>query len=75
LAYDGVGALLDKGFDVVLGDVGEGHVEDVVGRGVERGEVSVEEDGVEDACWFSTVSGWFFPGAMLLSVEGGKEMP
>lgn len=44
------GALVDEGLELGDGDVGEGEVEDFVGLRGERGEVAVEEDGVEDAC-------------------------
>lgn len=49
LAEEGACAGFDQSVNVVFGDEGEGEVEDFVGCWVERGEVAVEEDGMEDA--------------------------
>lgn len=50
LLDQGRGALVDERLELGHGDVWEGEVEDFVGLRGERGEVAVEEYGVEDAC-------------------------
>lgn len=59
LADEGIHARVDEGFEIYVVDGGEGEVEDVEGDGADRGEVSVEEDGVEDTwLWRENVSIW-----------------
>lgn len=58
LADEGTHARVDEGFEVYVVDSGEGEVEDVEGDGADGGEVSVEEDGVEDT--------WLWRESMLV---------
>lgn len=52
LAFQGGGALVYHGFEFVVRYVGEGEIEDVVGDGGDGGEEAVEENRMEDACFF-----------------------
>lgn len=54
LTNERVYALLDEGFEFIVGHLWEGYVEEVVGCGRQRGKVAVEEDCVQD-CWRSLV--------------------
>lgn len=57
LADEGTHTGVDEGFEVYVVDGGEGEVEDVEGDWADGGEVSVEEDGVENTClWRRDVS-------------------
>jgi hypothetical protein len=49
-ADEGQGALVDQGLEIDVVDGGQGEVEQVAGEGGYRGEVAVEEDGVQCGC-------------------------
>jgi hypothetical protein len=49
-AHQGYGPLLDQRFEVDIVNGGEGEIEQVAGQGRYGGEVSVEEDGVQNRC-------------------------
>lgn len=49
-AHEGLGALVDQELEVDIVDGGQGQVEQVSGEGRYRGEVAVEEDGVQNGC-------------------------
>lgn len=69
-SYQRYRALVNQRFKIHVIDGGQGEVEQVTGEGRYRGEVAVEEDGVQDCCGGRQL--WFPQGTLVRCRTEGK---